>query len=472
MNKKYFLMLSVVSLLALGACKKSKEEPKTEPKTEEPKTEDEIPPATSNRRELSQDSIFLYAKQLYYWNDKLPTYKVFNPRKYTSLSTDLDNYEAELLGIAKYSDPYEWTTGDSDPKFSYISDKTKKNTGATGFVREKTLNVDLEGNGNDIGLRLVPYLTNTTTRSYLFFITAIYDKSPAAAAGLKRGMVVTKVNGTPVGAHFENEVDFLNNALAQASVTIEGKGYLDNVVFSKTLTKTNYSDSSPIYSQKVFTAGAKKIGYMAMARFSRLSNPSSNNPSDVDLDPVFANFSSKGVTDLIIDLRYNGGGYIQTAEYLMNLMAPSSTTGKVMFSEYYNSIVQNNQATILKNQALPDENGKAQFFNGKLVTYFDYKPNPFSVANNTSNFNKKGTLNGVQNVVFLVTGNTASASELMINSLKPYLNVKVVGQTTYGKPIGFFPVRIENRYDVFFSMFETKNSLGQGGYYSGIKPDT
>lgn len=461
-------MLSVVSLLALGACKKSKVEPTPDPKTEEPKLEDEIPPATSNRRELSQDSIFLYAKQLYYWNDKLPTYKVFNPRKYTSLSTDLDNYEAELLGIAKYSDPYEWTTGDRDPKFSYISDKTKKNP--TAVVIDKSLAVDLEGNGNDIGLRLIAYITNETTRAYYLFVTAVYNGSPAEDAGFKRGMIITKLNGSTIGSHYENEVPMLNAALGGSLVNVEGRTFIGSTPIAASLTKKSYS-STPIYKHKVLTAGAKKIGYFAMARFSKLT-VSGRTPSDVNLDALFNEFQAAGVTDLVVDLRYNGGGYVETAEYLINLISPSSNNGKVMFTEHYNATMQNNKATILKNQPLLNSSGKLQYQNGNVVTYFDYISNPYSVANNTAVFSKKGSLNSIQNVVFLVTGNTASSSELVINSLKPHMAVKVIGATTYGKPVGFFPITIENRYDVYFSMFETKNSLGQGGYYEGMKPET
>ncbi len=465
MNRKYLLILTAVSMLAFGACKKSKVEPTVTPPVVTPPTT-----GTATRQQLSLDSIFLYAKEVYYWNDKLPTYKVFNPRQYTSLGSDLLNYEKELFEISKYSNPGEYKVGDAEPKFSYISDKTTENPSTTGFMIDKALNVDLEGNGNDIGLRLVPYLTNVTTRSYLLFVTAVYDKSPAMLAGMKRGMIVTKVNGVNVGAHYENERTNLNSQLGQNIVNLEGRGFLDNVDFTKTLTKTVYTNSSPIYATKVFNAGAKKLGYFAMARFSKLST-ATNDPSDINLDAAFTEFSNKGVTDLIIDLRYNGGGYIQTAEYLINLIAPSSINGRVMFSEHYNSTMQNNQATILKNQPLPDGNGKVQFFNGKIVNYFDYKANPFTVANNTTSFSKKGGLNGIQNVVFLVTGNTASASELVINSLKPHLNVKVVGLTTYGKPIGFFPIVIQNRYKVYYSMFDTRNSLGEGAYYDGIKPN-
>ncbi|SOD11670.1 S41 family peptidase [Pedobacter xixiisoli] len=470
MNKKYLLILTAVSMLAFGACKKSKNEPTPTPTKEEPKPEDETPPTTTNRTELSIDSIYLYAKQLYYWNDNLPTYKAFNPRQFNVGSVALDKYENELLGIANYSankyDIYQNST-----KYSNITDITTKNPSATGVVinDNKSLSVDLLGNGNDVGIRLVSYLLDNTRTRYLPFVTAVYQNSPAESAGVKRGWYISKANGQAYGANYTNEIANLNAALNGISVTLELTNLLTSAKTTVTLAKASYK-SSPVYKTKVITAGAKKIGYFAFARFSKLT-VSGRTPSDVNLDAAFNEFSSQGVTDLIVDLRYNGGGYVETAEYLTNLIAPSSNNGKVMFTEHYNATMQNNKATILKNQPLLDANGKVQRQNGNIVTYFDYMTNPYSVANNTATFSKKGNLNSVQNVIFLVTGNTASSSELVINSLKPHMSVKVIGATTYGKPIGFFPIVIENRYEVYFSLFETRNSLGQGGYYAGIKPE-
>lgn len=124
----------------------------------------------------------------------------------------------------------------------------------------------------------------------------------------------------------------------------------------------------------------------------------------------------------------------------------------------------------MKNQPLTDDNDKIRYAtNGRMLNLYDDVD--YSVAENTYNFSKRGPLTTVANVVFVVTGNTASASELVINSLKPKMNVKLVGDKTYGKPIGFFPIRLENKYDVFYSLFETKNSLDQGGYFSGMIPD-
>jgi hypothetical protein len=139
-----------------------------------------------------------------------------------------------------------------------------------------------------------------------------------------------------------------------------------------------------------------------------------------------------------------------------------------MYSEHYNALMQSGGATILNNQPYLDATGKVQFSNGKLITYADFD---YSLKGNTEVFLKNGPLTGVSKVVFIVSGNTASASELVINSLKPYITVKMVGTQTYGKPVGFFPIRLENKYDVYYSLFQTKNSLGLGDYYNGFTPD-
>lgn len=139
-----------------------------------------------------------------------------------------------------------------------------------------------------------------------------------------------------------------------------------------------------------------------------------------------------------------------------------------MFREKFNTTMQTGKATILKNQPLLDANDKVQYENGKLVTYFDID---YSEARNVHNFEKKGGVDGIQNVIFIVTGNTASASELVINNLKPHMNVKVIGKRSYGKPIGFFPITIQNKYDVYYSMFTSINSAGQTDYYAGFQPD-
>lgn len=453
LTKKLLLNAFLYSFAALtlfsAGCKKSK------------------PVVQTNRADLSRDSIFLYAKEIYLWNQSLPTYETFNPRKYTSQSTDLLNYEAELFDITQI--PKNPSTGQSyeyyaaDPthnKFSFIEDKTTTNPQASAPNVKSEVN--LEGDGNDTGIYSVSAVG--TSSNYKLYIKAVSQNSPADKAGLTRGAYITEINGVSIGSNFNNELNTINTAIFDDPASVNLKGFKTNgTAFSVALNKTVYK-SSPIYKTNILTAGTKKIGYLAFARFSSKAN------AEAALDAAFADFSTNGVTDLVIDLRYNGGGYVSTAEHLINLIAPSSATG-TMFAEYYNSNLQNRSRTdpsILMNQPLLDENDHVQYQNGKMVTYADID---YTVAGNTTLFAKVGSLNNVTNVVFIVSESTASSSELVINSLKPKMNVKLVGKQTYGKPVGFFPVVIENKYNVYLASFETKNSLGQGGYYAGFTPD-
>ena len=446
-----------IIIAGFSACKKNDTDVKTEN-------------GPGSRADSTRDSIFFYAKEVYLWNNELPTYDAFDPRSYTTLGSDIDNYYRELYDITRYginpatSKPYEENPNEPGyPKYSYISDLNDRNPVAV--IRPKS-SVNTDGVGYDIGI--YSFSAFGTDREYKLFIKAVYPGSPAAAEGLTRGTQITAIEGKNIGSNFNNEKDLINSLLDSSTPSAKLKGLrTDGSAFELTLERDSYN-SSPVYKSKIFEANGKKVGYINLGRFSQLSNPEGENTSDKNLDPVFAQFASAGLTDLIVDLRYNGGGYVSTAEHLINLIAPASATG-VMYKEVYNETMQQRKATILKNQPLTDANGNIRYgTDNKMLTYFNVD---YTVEGNTATFKKKGSLNGVKRVVFIVTGSTASASELTINALKPFVDVKLVGTTTYGKPVGFFPVTIENRYDVYFSMFETKNAKDEGGYYAGMKPD-
>jgi carboxyl-terminal processing protease len=462
LNTRLVVSALFIFVVIFSSCKKS---PK--PEITDPANRSGRDTPTGTRTQLTLDSLYLYAKQVYYWNDAIPEYSAFNPRQFSGRSQPIDNYDDELFAISKLKinpatgKPYEYN-GPDYPKYSRIDDLTQANPGASAAL--KSADVDVDNNGYDVGIRPVFY-TFTNSDKYELFVTAVYPGSPAETAGVKRGWLITKVNGSTVGANYTRESQSVFNSFSAASITIEGFNAADKVPFNVTLNRASYK-SSPVYAAKVIARGGKKIGYLAFARFSSLTG--SDGASDSYLDPVFANFSAQGVTDLVIDLRYNGGGYVYAATYLTNLIAPSGTSGKVMFTETYNATMQAGQATILANQPLVGVDGEILYQNGRMLTAAD---DNYTTAGNTILFNKKGSLTGVSNIVFIVSRNTASASEMVINNLKPYMNVKLVGDTTYGKPVGFFPFTLENRYQVFMPMFETRNARNEGGYYTGIVPE-
>jgi carboxyl-terminal processing protease len=135
------------------------------------------------------------------------------------------------------------------------------------------------------------------------------------------------------------------------------------------------------------------------------------------------------VSDLVVDLRYNGGGYVTVQEKLANYLAPAAANGNLMMKQEYND---------------------------KYTRY-----------NSTENFKKLGSLN-LSRIFFIVSKSTASASELVINNLKPYMEVILLGpDDTYGKPVGYFPIPVGSWY-IFPVSFRSTNQKGEGAYFKGL----
>ncbi|WP_256009474.1 S41 family peptidase [Desertivirga xinjiangensis] len=451
------------------SCKKDNDK---DTNTDGVETPVDIAPTTGSRNDMIKDSVFLYARQIYLWWREIPDYNSFKPRRFTG-SSPIDALDEELYAITRYginpanNKPYEFrpASNGSDtgiPKYSYFTDADDQNPSAPLSLAKKSA-VDLEGNGLDFGIRADAYGEAT---NYKLYIEAVYPGSDAAKKGLKRGDYISKINGTEIGTNYNSQYNLIWSSLessSSVSLTVQ-KGDGSGEVNLPPINRTSYA-SSPVLKEAILNGvGSQRIGYMAYARFSNLTN------SLPEFTRVFNTFASQGVTDLIIDLRYNGGGYVSTAEYLINFIAPSSLNGKVMYAEHFNELMQAGKATILSRKLILDAFGKSQDSNndGKLDTYADVS---YDIASNTRHFSKKGSLNNISRVVFIVSGSTASASELVINSLEPYLDVKIVGETTYGKPVGFFPIRFDN-YDMYLSMFESRNARNEGGYFLGITPDT
>lgn len=201
--------------------------------------------------------------------------------------------------------------------------------------------------------------------------------------------MITKINGVSVDlARFG--INQLIDAMSKPDMAIEVSRF-DGSTFETILKKSSYN-SSPILSKGLFQIGGKNIGYLAYSKFSSLSSSSGL------LKNIFSEFASSHVTDLIIDLRYNGGGYVETAEYLGNLILPSSLNGQTLYTEKYNSLMQNGKAEILSKQPLMDEAGQPISYNGRLATYFDLD---YSSKENTYLIRKEGNLETVKNVYFI-----------------------------------------------------------------------
>jgi carboxyl-terminal processing protease len=414
--KKVLLFILLGIVVFNEGCKKDKAATPT----------DAIKTPPGSTFDLIRDSVYLYAKEAYYWHDALPDYTTFNPRQYTA-TLDLDALTKELNVISQYkinpitSKPYEYSPLDpGEAKYSFIDDGK--------------ISSELNSVTGDFGF--APFYSTATDLRVKY----VYAGSPADIAGIKRGYKITAMNSiTSFNSGDATNVQAVIDAFSNSTSITMTLQRPDGTSFNTSLNVAVYT-INPIITSKVIDLGnGKKVGYIVFNSFVVLTNVQSK------LDAIFSGFATSGITDLIVDLRYDGGGYVETAQYLDGLIAPSTTSGKLMYNTYYNDVLTAGNAT------LPQVKG------------YD-----FTVKGNAAYFGTSHPLN-LSRVFFIVTGSTASASELTINSLRPYMNVQLVGKTTYGKPVGFFAINI-NKYQLYTPEFETKNSAGQGGYYTGMVP--
>ena len=392
----------------------------------------------SSTIDLYKDSVYMYAKEEYLWYDALPDQATFNPRRFTG-STEVDALQSEVDAISQYKInsatnlPYEYNASSpGSSKYSYIDGGQAS--------------ASVGGAGSDMGFSVFYQAYNDLRIKY------VYPGSPAAVAGLVRGYKVTAVNNStsiaydPNASNTNNDpnLTFVVNALGSNTIKLTLQRP-DATTFTVDVARGNYT-INPVLKYSVITSTTGKVvGYFAFNRFTSLTN------SKAKIDEAFSYFASQNISELVVDLRYNGGGDIETAAYLSNYMVPSSKNGTLMFTEYYNARLQNDDYPLLKRKY--------------KINAGDFKP-----QNNTTNFAKMGNLN-LSRAFFLVTGATASASELLINNLRPVMTIQLIGRTTYGKPVGFFGIPVGN-YDMYLAEIESRNANGQADYYQGMVPAT
>jgi C-terminal processing protease CtpA/Prc len=341
-----------------------------------------------------KDSAVAIARDIYLWNTQIPS--DFDGQSY-------DDPDKIMMAIRQYSQE----PGFADPVDHY----------SFGIKKSEWNNVS-SGIASDFGLNAFFFSDNDLR------VRSVVAGSPAGMAGIRRGWKMVKVAGSSdINA---DNADFLSEKIYGSPSTSFTFEKPDGSDVDITLQAAIYQDN-PIYLDTIYNAGSKKAGYLVFNSF--LGDTA---VVKAKFQQIFQEFADKGVTDMIVDLRYNGGGYVDLQATLANYLVKSAADGSIMMNEEFNS--------------------------------------NYTALNTTAKFKKLGPLN-INNVFFIVSENTASASELLINNLKPYMNVKLVGpEATYGKPVGFFPIGVGDWY-VFPVSFRSTNGLGSGNYFDGIAVD-
>jgi len=254
------------------------------------------------------------------------------------------------------------------------------------------------------------------------WIIYAFRSSPLRAKGIGRGWQISSVDGVaPTVDNYSSLMGANKEGLSKTIGFISPEGASVTYTFSKAEISMN-----TVLLDSVYSIDSKKIGYLVLNSFIE--------PTYTELDNSFAKFKSEGVSDLVVDLRYNGGGSVDVSKYLASYIG----------------------------------GGKAN--EGVYATYTHNDKHP--EFNNSIYFESFGNTLSIDKVVFITTSGTASASELVINGLKPYMTVALVGSKTHGKPVGMYVFEYKEIDWVFVPIcFSLKNANGVGDYYDGLAVD-
>ena len=240
--------------------------------------------------------------------------------------------------------------------------------------------------------------------SVLGVVTYILEASDAVTKDIKRGDIFTGVDGKNLTLNNYRELLYGDNLSYTLNMADLNNNLLSPNGKNISLTKTEKFQSNPIQISKIIKVGEIKVGYLMYNQFAQ--------GFDDDLNEIFSNFKAKEINELVLDLRYNGGGLVRSATNLAGMIT-GQFNGQV-FAKY--------------------------LWNKKLMDYLNTDPERFA-SNLGENFTDKlgdGTaINSLNlNQVYIITsGRSSSSSELVINGLSPYINVIQVGDNTYGKNV-------------------------------------
>lgn len=402
MKKRIFISLLIVSLL-FGSCFED--------------ADDNLQPAST-----IDIQNFIYRGLNYFYLYKADTPELANDAfaNQDELNNFLSNYQTpETL--------FDYLLSPQDRFSNLYSDYTLIENALSGITLS---------NGMEFGLVYYP----DNSGNVFGYVRYVLPNTDAQSQGLKRGDLFTTVDGQQI-----NENNY-NDLLSPNSYTI-GLATYNGTDFTLTgetalLNKTQYNEN-PVYKAETLTVNGNKIGYLMYNGFIK--------DYDTELNNAFAQFKADGVSSLVLDLRYNGGGSVETATDLASMIT-GQFNGQVFYQEFWNDDRQADYA----------ENG-----------LFD---------STISNGSSISSLN-LSEVYIITTRRTASASELVLNGLKPYIDAVQVGDTTTGKFQASFllydapapqfsrsEANPNHTYAMLPLVFKTANAAGNTDFTEGLFP--
>ena len=284
----------------------------------------------------------------------------------------------------------------------------------------------VNGSGLTYGLDYSAYYTDSGKTQVVAVVRFTYADSPARKAGLKRGDVIETIGGKIMDK--ENYRSLLGQFSTSTSIQL---GLADGRIV-----RMEAADlyENPVQTALTFEHNGVLFGYLHFTNFTL--------DACKDLETAFSQFKADGIRELVLDLRYNGGGYVITSTALASMMAPPEVVARkdIFNIDVYNDVLSKDEEDITR---FAPEMSYTSKITRQEVTVKPLEVNP-----------------GIQHLWVLVTGESASASEALICGLKPYMDVTLVGEKTSGKFCGGSLIRA----DSWFETMEKYNGFDHMDY--------
>lgn len=335
--------------------------------------------------EMAKDTLYYIMNDWYFWADDMPR---VDRRAY-------DN-PYDLLEAMRYRELDKWSFVDDYE--SFMSDMQ-----GDFFGHGISTGLDTEGNAR---------------------IAIIYNKSPLYARGVRRGWIVKSINGYDIATVIrQNDNDSYNRAFGPSSAEFVFEKP-DGTTVTINSSKAAFTANTVLHYDTIHLSSGI-TGHIVFESFIESSKE--------ELIEAFDFFKKNNVTDLILDLRYNGGGYLDVAQTLASYIIGNGFTTNTFTKLRYRDI-------------------RSRY---NVINYFVDTDYPLNLSK----------------VVIISSRSTASASEAVINGLEPFINVVQVGDTTYGKPMGMDGWQCGFKYIFYPVTFKLVNANDLGEYYEGLPPE-
>jgi C-terminal processing protease CtpA/Prc len=256
--------------------------------------------------------------------------------------------------------------------------------------------------------------------TYQLRVILSYENSTAYGEGIRKGWILDKIDDVSV-KNISSFDDFFNYEPGTMKFLFIDES---NSYKTITLTKETYNQNA-VHNTSVFDVNGTTVGYLAFDSFLDYS--------ETELTNAYDFLKSELIDELIVDLRFNGGGSISIAHEMANVLVPSGNVGNEFFSTIHND------------------------------NYSRYWDTTYTFASNSSNLN-------LSRIFFITNEYSASASELVINGLEPYMNVIQIGNTTAGKPFAMYGFQFDE-WLAYPVTAQSVNADGFGDYTDGLIPD-